>query len=338
MKSMKIVLVTLGLGLFAHTVCAQDDCENALFQANRLYENGNIDDAIDRLESCVSSLASDEEKFEAYKLLASAYGDLKDNVVRDEYLQLMLRMRPDYLNKPNNDSKELSRAMSQFKVVPQTHIGAIIGSHINYPKIKESFSALNVAQNYTPTVGYQVGLEIDYHLFKQTSATFGASIRGMSIDHEMIDEGAWQKNYTELMTFSQFNVGAAQYVNLTKKMRGFAGLDLGLGFMYRAKVNLKTENFRLGTIEQATKDVIEERNKVIPNLTIKAGVSFDIDIALVSLDLGYSSYARTTLKKDIRNSDQDFIFRTQYINDDIVPKLLMFNIGFAVPLTYTISK
>ncbi|MFT5513771.1 MAG: hypothetical protein ACI8SE_002181, partial [Bacteroidia bacterium] len=129
-----------------------------------------------------------------------------------------------------------------------------------------------------------------------------------------------------------------QYVNLTKKMRGFAGLDLGIGIMNSAKVNVKTENVALGTIDQATKNVIEDRNKVNPNLTIKTGVSFDIDIALVSLDIGYSSYARKTIKSDIRTKDQDFIFRTQYINDDIVPKLLMFNIGFSIPLTYSISK
>jgi tetratricopeptide (TPR) repeat protein len=338
MRSKKLLLIVFSFTFFAITLRAQDDCENALFQANRLYKNGNIDDAIDRLETCVGDHMTDEERFESYKLLAACYSNNKDNDERDEYLKLMLRMKPNYLNKPHNDPKEISRAINQFKVEPQIRIGAVVGSHIHFPKVKESYSALNVNQQYIPTLGYQFGFLLDYHLFKQTSATFGVSIRGMSIQHEMSEADAWMKDYTELITFSQFNIGALQYVNLTKKMRGFAGLDLGIGIMNSAKVNVKTENVALGTIDQATKNVIEDRNKVNPNLTIKTGVSFDIDIALVSLDIGYSSYARKTIKSDIRTKDQDFIFRTQYINDDIVPKLLMFNIGFSIPLTYSISK
>lgn len=338
MKAIKLVILFLSLGIITVTANAQDDCDNALYEANKLYENGNIDDAIDRLETCIGNHMTDEERFESYKLLASAYGDIKDNEQRDEYLKLMLRLKPYYQNKPNNDSKEITRSLSRFTVVPQIHAGLTVGTHINNPKLKESFSALYVNQKYIPTGGYQFGLTLNYHLFDKTSATFLASVRGMGIHHEMLEDGRWQKDYTELITTSQFSVGALQYVNLTRRIRAFGGLDLGLGFVHIAKVNVKTENFTIGTIDQSTKDVIKERTRVLPNLGIKTGLAFQLEIAVVTLDLGFSSYGNTTTKSDERYVDQDFILATQYVNDDIVPKLLMLNVGFSIPITYKITK
>mgnify|MGYP000294827106 CR=1 FL=1 len=338
MKITKLLIGIFSILFIGSYSYAQTECDNSLYQANKLYESGKIQDAVTLLEPCVGENMNSEERFEAYRLLAAAYNELKNMDKREEYLLLMLKDQPDYNKKPNTDSREITNALNEYDIRPGMQVGLSFGTNLNMPKLQESYAALSVNQKYLSTFGFQAGITFDYFLRQNTSATVGASIRQMGIRHELVQEGIWAKNYNELMVTAQINVGGKQFWDLTKTMKGYVGFDLGVGLVRNASINLKTENFVLNTIEQKTKDVIDERNTSLLNVGAKMGMAIDLDAVTVSFDLGYSNYFTTTIDGSQRLSDRDFVFSTQYINDDIVPRLLIFNIGFSMPLFYKISK
>mgnify|MGYP001942350714 CR=1 FL=1 len=340
MKRLKIILISISFFAFAFNVHGDNDCKNALYQANKLYETGKIQEAITRLESCISDEMSKEEISEAYKLLASAFSDLKKNEERDKYLLLLLKTTPNYQKSPNNDSKEITSAINQYTIRPLLQVGVKIGGNINNPIISESYSPVDFTQKYLPAVGYQFGLNLDYNLFEKTSLTLGLSVQGLSIKHEMIDKGNWKKNYNELMNTYNVAFGGLRYISLKKNLSAFGGIDFGLGILNMSKVNVKTERLSPKSIDQQSKDATLERNKLMPNVGAKLGLVFNVNDrgALIKLDWGFTAYTNTTVLKDKRVTDSEFIFRTKYINDDIKPQLMTLNITFSLPVAYKISK
>ncbi len=105
----KIRLFTLLLILFSGLLKAQDNCSDALYQANKLYELGNLKECVDRLEPCLNKKMSDAELEASYHLLAMAYFTLNNTEKLDYYIKKLLHLKPDYSNYPNIDPIDFSR-------------------------------------------------------------------------------------------------------------------------------------------------------------------------------------------------------------------------------------
>ena len=105
-----LVLVTFITTMILHisvvpNAAAQDECANALVQANEDYENGLLDQAIDLLTGCFDKNGFiTEDRMSAYKLLAKAYDAKGLSQQAEQALRNLLNLNPDWQPDPENDT------------------------------------------------------------------------------------------------------------------------------------------------------------------------------------------------------------------------------------------
>jgi hypothetical protein len=339
MKKINTLLsILLSIIVSATSVNAQSDCENSLYNSNLLYESGKIRDAINKLEPCLYSMSGKEQLFQSYRLLAIAYQDLDKLDYMNKYIKLMLSERPDYQKYPNNDPIKFTKAVSKFTVTPKLYAGVKVGASFNNIELEQSFSALNYPQVYNSTNGYQLGIMGDYRIKSDIGISANIMFSGTSIDHELNSPSNWRQSYTEQLRFYQISVGAKKYFPLYKDLRVFGGVELGVNMMNYSQVFIEFENLNNSTIELHTKDGLDERNKMQPYYGIQAGISYPLERGTIGLELGYNFYTNTTVDEGKRMEDQNFIFNTQYINDDIKMRLFTVNLIYTIPISYSIDN
>ena len=111
---MKEYLLLIVLFVFSLSSFGQDNCEDALYKANTLFETGKIQECINALEPCIASVKPKESKFEGYKLLAISYQELGQTEKMEKYIAFMLRAKPYYNLYPNGDPASFSKAINNF--------------------------------------------------------------------------------------------------------------------------------------------------------------------------------------------------------------------------------
>lgn len=325
--------------VFSSFSIAQTSCNNSLYQANKLYESGKIQEAIDMLTPCANkSTMNKEELTESYKLLITAYGDLNDKKKRDEYVKSLLLLRPDYKNLPNSDSKQFNAAINSFQIIPQVLFGIKFGGNINSPKLVKSFSALEVNQAYENTLGYQIGIFANYQLLSKTQLEVNVASKGINIRHHMEEENVWSKDYAENIRAMHVSFGGNQFVSVTKHINAFGGLFVGFDRMTNSRMSVTTENLNYNQVVQKTSDGMKRNNIFQPVMGIKTGFAIELNRGFVYMNIGYSHYSNNTIDASKRGVDEKFLFETQYQNDDIKSRLIQFDIGLALPLIYKVSK
>lgn len=100
----KTVILTILLSLLKFSlVFPQNDFQNVLSNAEKLYEGGHFAEVIDLLTSYVTEDISRAEKIESYRLLAHAYFGLNQPDKAEEAIIYLLFWNYDYMPNPNKD-------------------------------------------------------------------------------------------------------------------------------------------------------------------------------------------------------------------------------------------
>ncbi|MFT5056975.1 MAG: hypothetical protein ACI80H_001696 [Pseudoalteromonas distincta] len=340
MINMKIKIITFVVGLcfLQFSANAQDECRDALSISNSLYKAGKLEDCIAKLKPCIASLESKEEIFEGYKLLAIASHDLGLTDDSKSFIVKMLAERPDYQKYPNGDPSSFTKEVAKYLVQPKLSLGFKVGASVNSVRLDQSYSALNVLQSYNSTVGYQFGVCGDYLLASGISLRSSVLMGGTSIEHEMENENVWSKNYKENIRFLDFNLGVKKNFAITKKLSVLGGLDAGITAITQANVTVSSLVVSPESVKVDTKNALEERNIIQPHAGLFTGLSFELERGRFDVELGYNLYFTNTVIDEDRMSDINFIFDSQYINDDLKLGVYTLNLVYTLPVNYRIGK
>jgi hypothetical protein len=202
-----IIHIAFFLFILGNICNAQVNCDDAFFKAKGLYTDGKIQEAINTLEPCISSLKSKDYQFEGFKLLAIANHVLGNLDARDKYINKILAIRPDYQKYPNSDPSSFTKDLAKFQVIPKWELGLKLGSSINNTRLSKSYSGLNELQKYNTSIGYQFGVIAFRSLKNKLKLTGNLSIGGTSIVHVIESTNIWTKTYKENIGFYNLSIG-----------------------------------------------------------------------------------------------------------------------------------
>ena len=306
------------LTVFLFTVLlgkSQNQCKDALFTANQHYESGQINKAVEILESCASKISPKESKFEAYKLLALSHQNLGNTEEMDKYIKLILKERPYYQNYPNGDPASFTKEVQKFKVTANRLGGIKVGTNINNIKLVESFSALEEEQSYKPDIGYQVGVFAIQHLAPSLYMELDLNIGRATVHHEIIKEQNWEKKYNENLNFYQLRLSINKAIKLHDKLNFTAGINAGAIYLRKALISVKSNNLNPGTFVVETKDGIEERNKLQPNIGAQIGLDYQLDRGRFGFEIGFLSFLTNTVNSSKRLEDLEVLKTRSHTGD-----------------------
>lgn len=332
----RLVYILAGL-LLCFPLWAQKKCKGALNRSEKLYQEGKFQDAVKTLEPCLSTLKTDEEKFEAFRLLGICYQFLNKKDKAIPYVYKMIQLKPDYHKYPNIDPVEFTQLVNKFHVNRKLYGGIKAGFNLTGVRFLENYAAYASKQEYHPTVGYQLGGILEYYYKPVLSFNADISINQFYIDHQVLDAGGNNQYYTESQQYFTFSAGATYYRQVFNEFRLFAGVSPGFSYLLSGIVNFETENIYRSEVSLTTKETTNERNRFQPFGDLKMGVAYPIGKGFIQCDFTYRYYSRNNVDEAARMADMNFIHNNQYVNNDISLQSLMVNLTYKLPLLWSID-
>lgn len=314
------------------TVVAQKRCKDVLNRADKMFQQGQIQQAIKTCEPCLNQLRTDEEKFEAYRLLGISYQFMNNKRKSEYYVEKMVRMKPDYYRYPNIDPVEFTKLINRYHLVERAFGGIKTGMNYATPTILKNYSPFNLPSKYYLTTGYQFGLFGEYLLKKNISIGTDLLFNGVYIDQDFENVGGSYQSYKESQQYLLLLPNITFTVHLPNNIKAYSGAGLGMNFMLNAMVNIETKNEITGVSTVNSKDAIDERNRAQFCSSIKIGFGIPVGKGMVAVDMSYMVFFRNLMDETKRYSDLSFIFNNQYINDDIKLTMFMFNLSYQMPI------
>lgn len=316
---------------------SQDMCKDALYEANKLFESGNIKECVERLEPCLKHKKGKEETIETYHLLAQAYQNLNDNTNAQKYIRKMLVLKPDYQQFPNIDPLDFSRLVNQYSVSPKLYWGFKAGINRNSVDLKKSYSAYSSTQSYNPLTGFQLGATGDYRFSKGLSLNLDLQYSGLGINHIVDNAGGWKQEYTEQQNYFMTNLLISKYFKPLKGIQFYAGAGISAAYLLNTNVFLESTNLETGSTQQATQDPIDYRNRLQTAGNVHLGLAYPFFQGIIGIETNYLHFFGVTVNEDKRMDDLNFIFNNQYVNDDISLRLMTINLTYKLPVVWRIE-
>ncbi len=332
------IIITLFLILFSYSVFAQKKCKDLLNNANKLYQDGKFQEAVKLCEQCYSTLKTQEEQFEANRLMGISYNFMNNLSKSDYYIERMLQVRPDYQKFPNIDPIEFTKRVNTFEVRPIWFIGIKSGINFTLPSLIQSYSVFNSTQRYYTTIGYQIGALVEYMYKPTLSFSSDLLFNGISIRHEIDNAGGKKQTVNETEQYFLFHFRSTYYYPIYNTIKLTGGVGLGINYMQNASVNFEANGIETPSYIQSSSVVLEERNRAQIVGSIHLGISIPIEIATLDMDMSYLHYFSTTIDPDMRMNNTNFIYNYQYIHDDIKLRSLLLNISLKMPLQWRITR
>ena len=129
------LLLITGTEIFAQ----QDSCNNKLFRAQMLYEQGLLEDIPAILEPCFTENVSRDFELQAYKLIILSYIFDDNQIKADESMLSFLKAFPEYKVTPD-DPVEFVFLFDTYESIPLYSIGISAGTNFTHQFISERFS------------------------------------------------------------------------------------------------------------------------------------------------------------------------------------------------------
>jgi len=325
--------------LLTLTAYSQEDaCSNALYSANKHYESGRIQSALDVLAPCVKTKSlSGNEMFDATRLMAMCYIYLNKTDSAALFTEKMLQLRPDYQTYHYVDPKELTATLSSYRVENTLDLGLHLGLAFNQVNILKNYSAAETPSTYISQLGLNAGILAEYHFNKNVSGISDPGINSISYLREMDNVAGSKKEYTELITTAELPLIGRYYISkFGLKLYAQAGIQYGLWI--RSFADVQSTNLNDGSVLQSSTETSEYRKSSMYGYQAGLGFAKPLGGGQVTMGLRYKSFLPNVVLPERRYDNVNFILSSQYIDSDFSLYSLGWSIGYQLPITYSIKK
>lgn len=326
------------------------DCVLKLREAQRLYDQGVIENIPELLTPCINKGFTREDKLQAYKLLIQVY-QFDDNTIKSEETILdFLGLFPEYVSTPA-DPPEFVQLLNSVEVIPRFSAGIHGGTGYNliqvtgkydsqgdpldYGKYSSSGIPLNLGLfiNFSIVQPWQLGLEIDF-------------LSGKFIYEDKNYLGIGQLHYEE--TQNSILVPVTVTYDFSTNSNWTPYLRSGFGAKILLQVNSQT-SFQYSGLEHDTRtgerlNRIANRNRFSGFVLMGGGLKYKLTKGYLQTDLRFYAGITNQTSPDDRyvaspgqysGNDENWYYLST--DDDFVMHHIGFNVGY-VRKFYTARK
>lgn len=339
MKYLKLILFPWFLSLLINfDILSQDvDCKSSLEEAQKLFNQGMIDQIEKVLKPCIEKGFNKSERTEAYKLIIIASLLDGDQAKAENNMFAFLRENPEYEVLPS-DPVEFVYLFETYRTKSFFSIGFIIGPNFSDPRIIESYSAGDLNNTISSNkigAGYHVGLSanrlISKHMFLNLDLIYHFNTYQFRDKYKKLgDYGApdydivtykEELNRIELpLSFGfQFQTSSVNYY-----------FKAGAGYSYLLNANgtpSKELEYNSEVINGATKSVKEFRNSHLFSGHAGIGIQVKIPHGYLLLD-GKLNIGLNSLVNMKDQPNDIFLPDFLYLDDDFSLNSLSFSVGY----------
>lgn len=322
---------------------AQDDCLLKLQDAQKLYDEGKIEQIPDLLNPCIKNGFNRENKIQALRLLALVYLFEDKHEEAEEALLQILKMDPEYKVNKSVDAVDYIRLYKLFNTDPIFSVGIMGGFNNTYPMLIEpigtnSFDSINA--NYSSDgIAFCIGLRATYHWDTKLEITFEPSYLinakfsfSEDVSSYEYNTGSEQANYINFPLLVNYNFYELKQSKFYAELGFCYGLFVG-GSQELTSSFVDNTNPSSPTPSFSTNDIREKNNYAG---IIGLGSKVNLDRSFLQLGLRYSYGFNNVVKDDLVNNATTNT--AQWTNRHIDNQLRMTNLIFTISYNYEFYK
>lgn len=324
-------------------VFAQSDrvvCIQNLSRAQRLYEEGELLEAIGLIENCAQEGNLEKDQLEdAYKLLVLCHIFLdKSGKAQAEYRNL-LGVNPNYVPNAETEPVELVQLHNSFRTNPIATFGLVLGGNLSSP-IMETESAdffkADGLRESDRTASAQFGTRFGVmgEIQPHPSFAVNAKLLFSSMNYQFSETlfGGDQLIFEESQNWLELPLTLRYYAGRKNKLRIFIEAGLTGRLLQNASASVQRLVANGTDVTGPSIDVSDSRMET--NYAYLFGIGFRRSFGKLLLSTTFSAQYDTNQQVDAaqRYSNQELLFRYGYVDDNfkILSPSVSITISYAI--------
>ncbi len=319
--------------LTGNVLCAQDDCSVILKQAEKLYDDGEIDSIPFLLEPCIKSGFSHDEKIKAFRLII-LINLFKDNRTEAEnYMLKLLRLEPEYSVNRSIEEPEYLTLFDSFQTSPLWACGLYGGVNFTDISTIEEFGVNNLNLQSTlkssSKMSYLFGIKYSRFVYKKIDFVVSLQFaQNKYVSTKSLYDFA-VINYQETQTRISMPLTVSYELN-KKKIKPYIRAGLSIGYLLNSKATVirsysDNSHAEIKGTDVALKDF---RNPVNVWILAGAGLKYKVKRANIVFDLKYNIGLFNQVKTKARYDNVELIYKYYYIDNDFRINNFAVSIGY----------
>ena len=148
-----LYIIILFFLCFSNESNAQISIKEKIYSANQLFETGEINEAINLANECLTT-DDKSELWQTNHLLALAYIAQGEEEKARQCAENMMEINPTYVPSSLSDPLELIKLLNGVTILPKFSLGlsATIGGNRSFPKVFKSYFASNYTKKIYPKI------------------------------------------------------------------------------------------------------------------------------------------------------------------------------------------
>jgi tetratricopeptide (TPR) repeat protein len=337
MKAIKALLIILAITSLVNATAQVSPCFSKLKDAGILIEEGRNDEAIvllkDALENCNYS---NEDQIEAHKALILAYFEIDDLESADASAEAIIKIDPNYKADKLRDPQEMVALFEKFKPEAIFRIGVSGGINSSVVEASQTYSIVTDddapgLDNYESELGFQIGVNAEYRLWKELWASAGLTFRRSSYSNSIPNVEGRTIFYREDLNYFDVPLSLSYYFT-ESKLQPFITVGGQVSFLASAVGELSRDDIS----DLVDRDV--QREEVLFGFFGGAGISYQYGNLNFRLGANYMLYPQDVNKAGTRYENLESIFRYYYLDNDFTMNFLQVNAGVVYNLGFKTTR
>lgn len=323
------------------SVCSQEeDCVFKLREAEKLYQQGLIEEIPDLINECIQEGFSKEDRLQAFKLLILTYLFEDEIQKAEDAMYNFIKKYPEYEIVPT-DPLDFVYLYESYKAVPIVSFGASVGYSLANTTISERYGTHDLTSTHgdfnQSGLGLQLGLKVNFFVYENTEVNLEflyAQNKFEYVDEELYDFA--YLSFDETQTRLDIPVSVTYDFDIKSRFTPFARLGCNFGILMNSNA-LSSVTYTDDSHEKKTgpdMDISNQRNPFNYWGILGTGIKYKIPKGYLMADVQYNLGLSGQTNENERYSDFDQAFYYYHLDDNFKLNTLNFRLGYI----YTIYK
>ncbi|MBN2682428.1 MAG: PorT family protein [Bacteroidales bacterium] len=334
----KLFVLLLLFSVSANSLYSQQNCAVILKEAEKMFDNGVIEDVPSLLNDCLKNGFSKDEKLRAYRLIIISFLFDDNKEEAEAFMLELLKLEPEYEVNKVVDPSEFVSLMEKFRTLPLYSFGVFGGTNYSNINPTEFYGVHNVTKrgyDFSSGMGYQFGIRFNRYLINHVELSTEFSINQSTFEY----------------SDSVFSFAVVTFDEKQTK------LSLPLSITYQFEINKIKPYIRLGFnnsynlnvfgtsirkyIDNSHRDITgsdveltQYRNRYSASALAAIGTKYKIKRGDLFFEIRYLHGLTNQTKVENRYTSPELIYKYFYIDNDFTLNNLLLSFGY----TYSFYK
>jgi hypothetical protein len=333
-----ISCIMLVLIIFSPVVQGQNECSTKIQDAQKLYEQGMIEEIPQMLAPCMQDGFTRTQIIEAYKLIILSYLFDDNQFEAEKTMVEFLKKFPEYEIMPN-DPVEFVYLFESYRTTSIFSFGFTAGFNLTDPRIIEPYSVYdqsNVSQKNTMKPGFQFGIGlgryISRRMFLNLELKFSENRYGFKDEVRTSLpglNGISSVTYSEKLYKLIMPLSVSYEFSAKKKLHYF----LRGGFSVASITGVTGTATRQFAEESApvpgeTSDLSKYRKNIMYAGIAGAGIRYKVPHGVLTAELRVSIGLNNIVNPDTRFDNMQQIMKSYHEDDNFATNTFSFSAGY----------